>query len=713
LSKDVSPIEAAARRYHDAGLCVLPARRAEKRPAVGAWKQYQKRLPTAPELDAWLANNPDAICILCGAVSNHAEMIDFDGNDELFWRWWERIPAHIRDRLVVETTPAGGLHVIYLCLVAICGNLKLAQRKVNGKIITLIETRGEGGLFLCAPTPGYALIQGDFTNLPTLTAAERDILLQAAWELNEYVPPVVDGPRCATTMVNVGQMSASSATMSELSAENGPMCDGAADNGRGANHHAERPGDDFNHRGDPRKLLEQHGWVQVSGGDNEYWRRPGKDSGWSATLKDGVFYVFSSNAAPFEPNRAYSPFSVLTLLEHGGDFEQAARSLRSSGYGGDPPPETLAGVDISGIVEQGADVRAHGEASELTDPAASLAVTAPKQTSGVRLTRADLIEMRPPQWLLRGMLERDTFALVFGDPGCGKSFLAIDWACRIATGTPWRGHAVKGGPVIYIAGEGQLGFGRRIRAWSEHHGVSLTGIPLYVAPAVAITEPGQLIQLATAIDAEAGQPSLIILDTLARCFGGGDENATQDMSRFVSACDALRRRYSCTILVVHHTGHGDKSRARGAIALKAALDAEYRLANDHSLLLTATKMKDAETPAPLTMQLTTVDLPGLADDYGNPVTSAAIEVCDADTAAIVSKVNAAMAGMRGKWQTIGLNIAHRLAACNEDGQVPIDTWRDQCSEAGMVRQNQHRVLQALSERGDLVVTGELLRVVPG
>ena len=370
-----SAISSAARRYHDAGLCVLPARRAEKRPAVGAWKQYQKRLPTAPELDAWLANNPDAICILCGAVSNHAEMIDFDGNDELFWRWWERIPAHIRDRLVVETTPAGGLHVIYLCLVAICGNLKLAQRKVDGKIITLIETRGEGGLFLCAPTPGYALIQGDFTNLPTLTAAERDILLQAAWELNEYVPPVVDGPRGASTMVNVGQMSASSATMSELSAENDPMCDGAADNGRGANHHAERPGDDFNHRGDPRKLLEQHGWVCAGGsGDNEYWRRPGKDSGWSATLKDGVFYVFSSNAAPFEPNRAYSPFSVLTLLEHGGDFEQAARTLRSSGYGGDPLPETLAGVDISGIMQMsvapgaGVSHNPHSGECEADDP---------------------------------------------------------------------------------------------------------------------------------------------------------------------------------------------------------------------------------------------------------------------------------------------------------------------------------------------------------
>ena len=329
----------------------------------------------------------------------------------------------------------------------------------------------------------------------------------------------------------------------------------------------------------------------------------------------------------------------------------------------------------------------------------------------LKLTRADQIEMRPPAWLLRGMLERDTFALVFGDPGTGKSFLAIDWACRVATGTPWRGHGVTAGPVVYVAGEGQQGFGRRIRAWSEHHGVNLDGAPLFVAPAVAIPEPTQLGELAVAIDA-GDPPALIVLDTLARTFGGGDENSTQDMSRFVSACDALRRRFGCTILVVHHTGHADKSRARGAIALKAALDAEYRLSdNENGLLLTATKMKDAETPPPLGLELVSVDLPGLFDDYGNPVTSAAVEVIDADTGAIESAAKAVRP--RGKWQEVGLSIARRLIRRGGDGQVTIDTWRDACEREGMVRQNQHRVLEALSKRGDIIVTdGEMSLPTP-
>ena len=333
----------------------------------------------------------------------------------------------------------------------------------------------------------------------------------------------------------------------------------------------------------------------------------------------------------------------------------------------------------------------------------------PSKQRRVELTRADQIEMRPPDWLLRGMLERDTFALIFGDPGTGKSFLAIDWAARVATGTPWRDQAVKAGPVVYLAGEGRQGFGRRTRAWEQHHGVSLAEAPLYVGPAVAIADPTELVDLIDAID-EGEAPALIVLDTLARCFGGGDENSTQDMSKFVSACDALRRRYGCTILVVHHTGHADKNRARGAIALKAALDAEYRLSgNDAGLKLSATKMKDAETPKPLSLELVSVELPGVVDDFGNPVTSAAVEVVDADTSALESQARAMRP--RGKWQEVGIAVARRLVATSDDGHVSVDAWRDECKTAGMIRQNQHRVLEALVDRGEITVDQDELSLV--
>ena len=219
--------------YQRAGLAVLPARRAEKRPTV-SWKQYQTHPPTEADLQVLFANEHDAICILCGRVSGNCEIIDFDAGGELFPTWLERISPELCDRLVIERTPSGGYHVCYRCDAEVCGNMKLSQRRLDdGKIITLIETRGEGGLFICAPTPGYQLIQGSLCNMPVLTADERDHLLQTAWELNEYWPPVIDF--------------------------------GAAINQRD-NRFDDRPGDIYNANGDVRSVLQRHGVLPAHAG---------------------------------------------------------------------------------------------------------------------------------------------------------------------------------------------------------------------------------------------------------------------------------------------------------------------------------------------------------------------------------------------------------------------------------------------------------------
>jgi len=299
----------AAASYLDAGLCVLPAVLAEKRPALAAWKPFQTCLPSQAQLAQWFAKS-DACCLLTGAISRHLEMIDFDAGGALYDCWAalveEQAPGLLA-RLVIERSQRGGLHVVYRCRSAICGNLKLAQRLgANGRPETLIETRGEGGLFLCCPSPGYELLQGDLAAPPVLEEVERDVLLSCAWSLNECWARQDSSPMVAAV--------------------------------------AGRPGDDFNDRGDVREVLIRHGWTLARQGENEYWRRPGKSAGSSATLKDRVFYVFSSNAAPFEPQQAYAPFGVYTLLEHHGDYAAAAMALRAQGYGQGPDD---SGVDLS------------------------------------------------------------------------------------------------------------------------------------------------------------------------------------------------------------------------------------------------------------------------------------------------------------------------------------------------------------------------------
>ena len=390
-----------------------------------------------------------------------------------------------------------------------------------------------------------------------------------------------------------------------------------------SNSEQSTPATDFNLRGEIEPILEKHGWTLIDETDQQLWLRPGNPTNKYSAKYDGkTFYVHSSNAEPFGvgPN---SRFDVYTKLEHGGDKAAAISALVAQGYG--PRDDD---VDISGLLAK----------FDTVDPSLSTSPNEPKKR-GFYVVRTDQIKIRPPEWLIRGILERNTTAMVFGDPGGGKSFLAIDWACRIATGTPWQNRRVQQAPVVYLAGEGERGFRIRTKAWEITNDISIDEKPLFAAPAVAIPDPAQLADVVSIINEEVGRPSLIVLDTLARNFGDGDENSTQDMSRFVAACDAIRREYDATMLIVHHTGHSDKNRARGAIAMKAALDAEYHLVNDGTgqLLLSTTKMKEAEIPPPLAMELLKVDLPDVFDEDGEIVSSATIVVPEVNVDTIVAQ----------------------------------------------------------------------------
>ena len=317
------PAETAA-AYLKAGLSVLPAVKARKRPAVGAWKTWSQRLPTEIEVEAWFSNGHEALCVVAGAVSGNLECIDFDQKAEAYPAWCAKIDSSLLSELVVECTPSGGKHVVYRCAGAVEGNQKLAQGVRNGKIATLVETRGEAGLFLCAPSPGYTLEHGDFAHIPTIQQEAREALLSAARELDEH--PAVQERESAPAPAVAAPAPPTAGFLT-------------------------RPGDDFASRGDPRPYLQAHGWTLcgTKSDGNELWTRPGKDPrlGHSATLKDGVFFVFSSNAAPFEPNRGYNAYQVFALLEHANDFKAATAALIDMGYGA---KDTTADVDISAIL---------------------------------------------------------------------------------------------------------------------------------------------------------------------------------------------------------------------------------------------------------------------------------------------------------------------------------------------------------------------------
>ncbi len=271
------------------------------------------------------------------------------------------------------------------------------------------------------------------------------------------------------------------------------------------------------------------------------------------------------------------------------------------------------------------------------NPGASIAIEPPPKPEFAFSHIEELVKgVKPISWLIKGFLEMDSLSLMFGEPACGKSFSAIDLACCVATGKDWHGKPVKQpGPVFYIAGEGFNGLSRRFMAWQGFYGYNLRNAPLYVSQcSAALTNLASARAVSESIEqivADTGgvTPSMIVIDTLARNFGPGDENATQEMNVFINHIDQLlRSKYQCNVLIVHHTGVGSKDRARGNSALKGALDAEYAVVkSDDEVKITTKKMKDADEPEDMNFQFGSVRLP-FNDEEGEPQYSCVLQYLD-------------------------------------------------------------------------------------
>jgi len=305
-------------------------------------------------------------------------------------------------------------------------------------------------------------------------------------------------------------------------------------------------------------------------------------------------------------------------------------------------------------------------------------------------TRADDLELTEIKWVVDDYIEADSLAQVFGDPGGGKSFVAIDLACCVATGKPWHGHEVKQGSVFYIAGEGHNGLARRLKAWQIGNGTSLAGVPLYKSHRAAqlydATEAAVVAESIKQLSAEANCiPSMIVIDTLARNHGG-DENSTQDMNSFIQHLDVyLRQPWKCCVMVVHHSGVADKDRSRGSTALKGALDAEYRCQLDSgtkSIAFESKKMKDAEMPSPKNFQITQVDLP-INNKNGMPVKGAYLTAVD--ISGLVSQVQKKTYLSPNQKQVMECLVMLELSLFQNHQLRPVtyDEWRDSAREHGV------------------------------
>lgn len=328
---------AAALTWYDSGCAVIPVRAdGTKRPACD-WKPFITTRPTREWTEGMFARDRYGIGVICGAVSGNLEMLEIEGracsgdsidliNAECVKRGVGDILFDFLENGYTEWTPSGGLHLLYRVEDhEVPGNTKVARRMAtqdelatnpDDRIKVLAETRGEGGYVVVAPTGGtchptgdtWSVASGRLGVIPTISWDRRCALVEAFNAALDQMPTQEIVP-------------ARPHPASLLPAR------------------SDRPGDDFNNRGSWDEILEPHGWrIHRRTNKETYWTRPGKPraDGWSATTgyseTGDRLYVWSSSTV-FEPEKPYDKFSAYTLLEHNGNFANAARALAARGFG--------------------------------------------------------------------------------------------------------------------------------------------------------------------------------------------------------------------------------------------------------------------------------------------------------------------------------------------------------------------------------------------
>lgn len=291
--------------YASYGLSVIPIRADDKRTSLKTWSEYRSRIATVSEISEW--RNSKRMAIVCGAVSGNLLCLDFDvkyAKCDIVKKYRDAVDNQsLMRKIVMEQTPSGGWHLIFRC------STPRPSEKIArdiGQKEAMIETKGEGGYFVCAPSPQWNIQNGSMSSIPTLSDKEADIILNAAKRMDISPPADIQIAKSEKRKIKSKRIS---------------------------------PFDDYEEHCEVEDILEMlkmTGWcVMGQHGKNIHLVRPGKEKKeTSATLhiEKKCLYVFSSNAGGFRIGASF-PARIYATINHNGDFSKAAKQLISEGYG--------------------------------------------------------------------------------------------------------------------------------------------------------------------------------------------------------------------------------------------------------------------------------------------------------------------------------------------------------------------------------------------
>lgn len=227
------------------------------------------------------------------------------------------------------------------------------------------------------------------------------------------------------------------------------------------------------------------------------------------------------------------------------------------------------------------------------------------------LTIQDIENCKETEYLVEELLPAKSLCVLWGKPGVGKSFLALDVAFHVATGQSWQSRRVMEGSVVYIASEGAAGVLKRWNAWKKQHG-DQEAVHFGLAPQplnLLAAKKDALERLALQLSEIEPKVVLIVVDTLARSMVGGDENSSKDMGVVISRLDHIRNELECAVLLVHHADKNGRS-LRGSTALPGAADTIISVRRDSGgkLQLKCDKQKDSDPFRDIAVQLERIEL---------------------------------------------------------------------------------------------------------
>ncbi|MGK7754683.1 MULTISPECIES: helicase RepA family protein [unclassified Roseovarius] len=297
------------------------------------------------------------------------------------------------------------------------------------------------------------------------------------------------------------------------------------------------------------------------------------------------------------------------------------------------------------------------------------------------------------RYLVKAWIDRGATSVVYGESNVGKTFFALDLAMHVAAGESWHGAKVPPatdpfGCVVYVAGEGGSGMHNRIEAIrkdnadlirqaEKRHGFTLLPTMLDLCGA---TDAAELVKVFSTLPARIG---LVVVDTLARTMGDGDENTARDMGAFVRSLDHIRNATGAHIMVIHHSGKDASKGARGSCSLRAAVDTEIQLTRSGPVIMAETR-KQRDMPTGRVFAYVLRDVAIGEDEDGEPVTSAVVEPTEPIKQAprLSAQQKIAMQALDDALAAKGKKM-HSDQFPSNRRCVPLSVWRELCDRHGL------------------------------